>query len=258
MGLFDGIISAITAPVASLAGAVTGGLGQSQTNQKNWDIAQSQNQTNEAMQASAQSFNAEQARLDREYQASQAQIGRDYTTEMSNTAYQRAVGDMKAAGLNPMLAYMQGGSSTPSASTGSGSKASISQSSAASVAPMGNVGQAITNGAQAGMALMNAKEQNNLISAQANAADEQANYTRAKTFNELDLNPKVKKEFDLINAEIALKQTMSRLNSASTGKTLQDININKGLEEYTKNFGQLSPALKDLGNLGHFIRYITK
>lgn len=47
----------------------------------------------------------------------------DFQREMRSTAYQAAVGDMKAAGLNPMLAYHQGPAATPAGAGGSAAQA---------------------------------------------------------------------------------------------------------------------------------------
>lgn len=61
------------------------------------------------------------------FQAEQNRIARDWQEKMSNTAYQRAVADLKAAGLNPILAA-HNGASTPSASGASGAMGQVDNS----------------------------------------------------------------------------------------------------------------------------------
>ena len=76
-------------------------------------------------------WNASQSSADKamKFSADQAQINREWQEQMSNTAYQRAVQDMREAGINPMLAFSKGGASTPSGSAPSGNSASMSQAS---------------------------------------------------------------------------------------------------------------------------------
>lgn len=67
------------------------------------------------------------------FNSAEAAKNRAWQEQMSNSAYQRAVEDMRKAGINPILAYTQGGASTPAGAQGTIGSASMGMSSSSAL-----------------------------------------------------------------------------------------------------------------------------
>jgi hypothetical protein len=165
------------------------------------------------------SANSRQAADNRQFQAEQTAQQMEFQERMRRTQYQTAVADLKASGLNPMLAYSQGGAGTPSGASAGGAQAVMGN-------PLGDAANSAKEGALAVQQYLNMKNQNVLIEEQAEKTNadrylsiDQAANVRAQTARELAQMPGYGKFGQLRDAQIQQLQTSSAQQGAQTRYT---------------------------------------
>ena len=156
-----------------------------------------------------------------QFNAAEAQKNRDWQERMSNTSYQRAVEDLRKAGLNPVLSYLNGGAATTSGSSASANMANVDTSnSSGAIALMTSLISAASaeNVAKIYAAASMYSSDNSLAGTK--YATNNGNYMNVGAWKEAASNlvPSVKKALTTLNSKIVNRYSKNSKNSIQSKK----------------------------------------
>lgn len=204
MGFFQDIGNVLSAPVNFIGDVLSGGAVSNTQDIKDTNVANAQ----------------------------QAQKQMDFQERMANTSYQRGMEDMRQAGLNPLLAFQNGGASVP---TGAAATMQSPQS--------GSIGAGIANTAKSvfGLSLDKQKTQ-----AEVGNLNQSTNLDTQRVFTESSLASKYDAEAERARLEAQNKAMEQPVVAAQAALDLKNIKTDakyQGEDQLIKRVGSAAGAI---------------